>query len=141
MLYFEDIQPGEVLRSSAYTVEADETITVMSHLDTLIVRRRTEGEPSEARRRRTVRSRLLARSPVAPIPRCPASLTRRSRRRCRRLLPVSQLGELDDSNVLRFLALSSGGDVELDALSLVEALVALPDDVGEVDEHIVALLT
>ena len=32
------------------------------------------------------------------------------------------------------------GDV-IDALTLVEALVALADDVGEVDEHIVALLT
>ena len=51
------------------------------------------------------------------------------------------LGELDDSNVLGFLALPAGGDVELDALTLVEALVALADDVGEVDEHIVALLT
>ena len=54
---------------------------------------------------------------------------------------ISPLGELDDSNVLRFLALPAGSDVELDALTLVEALVALTDDVGEVDEHIVALLT
>ena len=49
-------------------------------------------------------------------------------------------GELDDSNVLRFLALPPWGDVELDALALVEALVALADDVGEVDEHVVSLL-
>ena len=54
---------------------------------------------------------------------------------------LASLGELDDSNVLRFLALSSGSDVEFDALTLVEALVALADDVGEVDEHVVALLT
>ena len=53
---------------------------------------------------------------------------------------ISPLGELDDSNVLGFLALPAGGDVELDALALVEALVALALDVGEVDEHIVALL-
>ena len=54
---------------------------------------------------------------------------------------ISPLGELDDSNVLRFLALPAGSDVELDALTFVEALVALALDVGEVDEHIVALLT
>ena len=38
---------------------------------------------------------------------------------------ISPLGELDDSNVLRFLALPAGSDVELDALALVEGLVAL----------------
>jgi len=51
------------------------------------------------------------------------------------------LYELDDSNVLGLFALPAGGDVELDALTLVEALVALALDVGEVDEHIVATLT
>ena len=54
---------------------------------------------------------------------------------------ISPVGELDDSHVLGFLALPAGGHVELDALTLVEALVALADDVGEVDEHIVATLT
>ena len=46
----------------------------------------------------------------------------------------------DRADVLRFLALSAGSDVELDALTLVERLVALALDVREVDEHIVALL-
>jgi len=47
----------------------------------------------------------------------------------------------DDSDVLGFLALPPGGDVEFDSLALVERLVAVRLDVGEVDEHVVALLT
>src|SRR5262245_6321259 len=46
----------------------------------------------------------------------------------------------DLANVLCFLALPAGGDVELDTLTLVERLVAVALDVREVDEHIVALL-
>ena len=49
--------------------------------------------------------------------------------------------ESDHPNVLGFLTLAAGGNVELDALALVEGLVAVALDVGEVDEHIVALLT
>ena len=48
---------------------------------------------------------------------------------------------LDDSDVLGFLALTARSDVELDALTLVEGLVAITLDVGEVNEDIVALLT
>ena len=49
--------------------------------------------------------------------------------------------ESDHPNVLCFFTFAAGGDVELDALALVEGLVAVALDVGEVDEHIVALLT
>jgi hypothetical protein len=48
---------------------------------------------------------------------------------------------LDDPDVLGFLALATRGHVELDALTLIEGLVTRPLDVGEVDEHVVALLT
>src|SRR3954451_4480933 len=44
------------------------------------------------------------------------------------------------AGVLGFLALPAGSDVELDALTLVERLVAVALDVREVDENIVALL-
>ena len=47
----------------------------------------------------------------------------------------------DHSDVLRFLTLAAGSNVELDALTLVERLVARSLDAGEVDEHVVALLT
>jgi hypothetical protein len=47
----------------------------------------------------------------------------------------------DHTNVLSFLTLAAGGDVELDALALVERLEAAALDVGEVDEHVVALLS
>jgi len=50
-------------------------------------------------------------------------------------------GGSDDPDVLGLFALLAGGDVELDALALVEALVAIALDVGEVDEDIVPLLT
>src|SRR5687768_14087866 len=46
----------------------------------------------------------------------------------------------DDADVLGFLALAPGSDVELDLLAFVERLVATALDVGEVDEHIIALL-
>src|ERR1700753_155492 len=48
-------------------------------------------------------------------------------------------GESDHADVLCFLALSTRSDVELDALTFVEALVALALDVGEVHENVVAL--
>ena len=46
----------------------------------------------------------------------------------------------DHADVLRFLALLAGSHVELDALALVEALVAVALDVGEVNEDVIALL-
>ena len=46
----------------------------------------------------------------------------------------------DHADVLRFLALPTGCDVELDALTLVEALVAVALDVGEMNEDVVTLL-
>ncbi len=49
--------------------------------------------------------------------------------------------ESDHPHVLGFLTLAAGSDVELDALALVEGLVAVTLEVGEVDEHVVALLT
>ena len=45
----------------------------------------------------------------------------------------------DDPDVLRFLALAAGSDVELDVLALFERLVAGALDVGEVDENVSAL--
>src|SRR5947209_15755181 len=47
----------------------------------------------------------------------------------------------DHSNVLGFLTLAAGGDVELDALTLVQRLVATSLDVGEVNEDIVFALS
>jgi len=49
--------------------------------------------------------------------------------------------EPDHPHVLGFLTRAAGSNVELDALALVEGLVAVALEVGEVDEHIVALLT
>jgi hypothetical protein len=46
----------------------------------------------------------------------------------------------DDADVLRLFALPAGSDVELDTLPLIEGLVALALDVGEMDEDVVALL-
>src|SRR5947207_3065762 len=46
----------------------------------------------------------------------------------------------DYANVLRFLTFAAGGHVELNVLALFEGLVAAALDVGEVDEHVVALL-
>ena len=46
----------------------------------------------------------------------------------------------DHANVLSFLALLAGCNVELDALALVEALVAVALDVGEVNEDVITLL-
>src|SRR5215471_297772 len=47
----------------------------------------------------------------------------------------------DDSDVLGLVPLPAGPDVELDCLTLIEGLVAIPLDVGEVDEHVVSVLT
>jgi hypothetical protein len=44
----------------------------------------------------------------------------------------------DDADVLRFLTLATGGDVEFDALPLVEGPVAVPLDVRVVHENVVA---
>ena len=46
----------------------------------------------------------------------------------------------DHADVLRFLALLAGCHVELDALALVEALVAVALDVGEMNEDVITLL-
>jgi len=46
----------------------------------------------------------------------------------------------DYADVLGFLALLAGRGVELDALTLFEALVALALDVGEMDKHVITLL-
>jgi hypothetical protein len=48
--------------------------------------------------------------------------------------------ELDHSDVLGFLAFSSGRDVELDTLALVKALVATALDVRVVNKNVVTLL-
>jgi hypothetical protein len=45
----------------------------------------------------------------------------------------------DHADVLCLVALAAGGDVELDALTLVERAIARPLDVGVVDEEVVAL--
>jgi hypothetical protein len=49
-------------------------------------------------------------------------------------------GGSDDADVLRFVALLAGSDVEFDALHLVERLVALSADVRVVDEDVVTRL-
>jgi hypothetical protein len=49
--------------------------------------------------------------------------------------------ELDGSDVLGFLTLAAGRDVELDPLTVLERLVALSLDLREVDEHVLALVT
>src|SRR5260370_22958244 len=46
----------------------------------------------------------------------------------------------DDSDVLSLLALTTLRHVELDALALVEGLVSVTLDCGEVNEHVVTLL-
>src|SRR6202035_3009156 len=46
----------------------------------------------------------------------------------------------DHADVLRFLALLARGHVELDALALTEALVAVALDVGVMDEDVITLL-
>ena len=48
---------------------------------------------------------------------------------------------LYDANVLRFVALLASSDIELDAVTLIQRLVAVTNDVGEVDEHVVSLGT
>jgi hypothetical protein len=49
--------------------------------------------------------------------------------------------ESDHTDVLGFLTLATRGDIELDTLALVERLIAVALDVGEMDEHVVALLS
>jgi hypothetical protein len=51
------------------------------------------------------------------------------------------IDESDDPDVLGFLALPTGGDVELDTLALFEGLVARPLDVGEMDEDVIGPFT
>src|ERR1700760_99784 len=46
----------------------------------------------------------------------------------------------DDPDVLRFFTLAARRDIELDALTLIQGLVTVSLDVGEVDEDILALL-
>jgi len=48
---------------------------------------------------------------------------------------------LDRANVLRFFALLAGSHVELDMLTLFEALIAIALDVGEMHEDVITLLT
>jgi hypothetical protein len=47
----------------------------------------------------------------------------------------------DHADVLSFLALAAGSDVELDPLTLFERPVTGALDIGEVDEHVVTRLT
>ena len=49
------------------------------------------------------------------------------------------LSVLDGADVLRLFALPTGGDVELDLLTLFEGAVAAALDRREVDEHVVAV--
>src|SRR5436190_993057 len=59
------------------------------------------------------------------------------------LLPSRELAcspGSDGPDVLRFLALATGGDVELDLLALLQRAVAAALDVGVMDENVVALL-
>src|SRR5262245_23800961 len=46
----------------------------------------------------------------------------------------------DDANVLGFVAFLAATNVELDALALIEGLVTVALDRGEVNEHVVAFL-
>src|SRR3954469_23243051 len=46
----------------------------------------------------------------------------------------------DDANVLRLLTLATLRNVELDVLALVEGLVSVTLNCGEVNEHVVTLL-
>src|SRR5436305_8602012 len=56
-----------------------------------------------------------------------------------RRLPRNQ-STSDDANVLRLLTLAALCNVELDALALVEGLVSVTLNCGEVNEHVVTLL-
>jgi hypothetical protein len=66
-------------------------------------------------------------------------LTRKSRRHGLPAAPSTRW-DLDHADVLRFVALLAGGDVELDALAFVERFVAVAADVRVVDEDVVARL-
>ena len=64
----------------------------------------------------------------------------------RRTPPTSRVGgeqrdrRSGESDVLSFVALAAGGNVELDGLAFVEGLVALTGNVGVVDEHVLCSL-
>jgi hypothetical protein len=60
---------------------------------------------------------------------------------CRRLRSIGTSGVLKRTDVLRFLAFTSGSDIELDMLALVQGLVASALNVRVVDEDVVALLS
>ena len=59
--------------------------------------------------------------------------------RCRRL--DQEPPGSDDPNVLRFLALSAGSDVELDPLAFLERPVTTALDVGVMYENVLTLLS
>jgi hypothetical protein len=52
----------------------------------------------------------------------------------------AEASELNGADVLSFLALSARRDVELDALTVLERLVALALDLREVDEDVFTLI-
>src|SRR5262249_59258022 len=56
-------------------------------------------------------------------------------------VPSAGHASSDDSNVLGFLALAARGDVELDALALLQRAVALALNRREVDEDVVRAFT
>src|SRR5690606_11055148 len=79
---------------------------------------------------------------VGPERDAAAAAERTSRRRQRRRLVALEGVVLSDHpDDLRLVALPTRADLELDRLTLLEGLVALDLDVGEVDEHVVATLT
>jgi hypothetical protein len=97
------------------------------------------GEPEnrEGPRRRRSASRTRRPGSETPVWACtPACLCNLSRRSMRRVL-----AESGDPDVLGFRPLAALSDVELDALTLAQGLVTVAQDVGEMDEHIVAVLT
>ena len=74
MLYFEDIQPGDVLRSSAYTVEADEMVAfarrwdpVPIHIDPAVAEELVGGLTASGIYVLAVKARLLHELPAAAI--------------------------------------------------------------------------
>jgi acyl dehydratase len=74
MLYFEDIEPGTVWRSSKYTVEPDEMIAfarrwdpVPIHIDPAVAEREVGGLTASGSYVLAVKSRLLHELPAAAI--------------------------------------------------------------------------
>ena len=59
----------------------------------------------------------------------------------RRLRSIETSGVLKRTDVLRFLAFTSGSDIELHMLALVQRLVASTLNIRVVDEDVVALLS